>query len=61
MFDGIPDQAWNLYAWLKEVADSLLPASGQDRKPGGMSQLVSTEILPQYRDGAVAGPSDKVR
>ncbi|WP_432735201.1 hypothetical protein [Cronobacter sakazakii] len=57
-FDGIPDQAWKLYAWLKEVADSLLPASGQGRSPGGMTQLVSTEILPQYRAGTVAGPSD---
>lgn len=28
-FDGIPDQAWNLYAWLKEVADDLLATSGQ--------------------------------
>ncbi|MGM8330287.1 hypothetical protein ACS6F2_20795 [Enterobacter hormaechei subsp. xiangfangensis] len=30
-FDGIPDQAWKLYAWLKEVADDLLAASGQGR------------------------------
>ncbi|MEB8160714.1 hypothetical protein [Citrobacter braakii] len=58
-FDGIPDQAWNLYVWLKEVADSLLPASGQGRTPGCMSQPVSTEILPQYRAGTVAGASDK--
>lgn len=58
-FDGIPDQAWELYAWLKEVADSLLTASGQDRIPGSMSPLVSTEILPQYRDRTVAAPSDK--
>jgi len=29
-FDGIPDQAWKLYVWLKEVADDLLAASGQD-------------------------------
>jgi hypothetical protein len=58
-FDGIPDQAWKLYAWLKEVADSLLAASGQDSKPGGMPQLVSTEIRPQYRERTVAGPSDK--
>lgn len=28
-FDGIPDRAYNLYARLKEVADSLLPASGR--------------------------------
>ncbi|HAS1065205.1 TPA: hypothetical protein I3789_004639 [Enterobacter cloacae] len=28
-FDGIPDPAWNLYAWLKEVTDDLLAASGQ--------------------------------
>lgn len=28
-FDGIPDQAWKLYAWLKEVADDLFAASGQ--------------------------------
>lgn len=58
-FDGIPDQAWNLYAWLKEVADSLLPASGQGSAPGSMPSLVSTEILPQYRAGTVAAPSDK--
>lgn len=58
-FDGIPDQAWNLYDWLKEVADGLLAASGQERQPGSMPQLVSTEIPPQYRDRTVAGPSDK--
>ncbi len=58
-FDGIPDQAWNLYAWLKEVADDLLAASGQGRAPDSMPLLVSTEIPPQYRAGAVAGPSDK--
>ena len=57
-FDGIPDQAYNLYAWLKEVADDLLAASGQGRAPGSMPLLVSTEVLPQYRAGAVAGPSD---
>ncbi|WNI98614.1 hypothetical protein [Enterobacter ludwigii] len=57
-FDGIPDQAWNLYAWLKEVADDLLAASGQGRAPDSMPLLVSTEIQPQYRAGAVAGPSD---
>lgn len=34
-FDGIPDQAWKLYAWLKEVADDLLAASGQDRTGQG--------------------------
>lgn len=58
-FDGIPDQAWSLYDWLKQVADSLLPASGQDRAPVDMTQLVSTELLPQYRAGTVAGASDK--
>lgn len=57
-FDGIPDQARDLYAWLKEVADDLLAASGQGRAPDSMPQLVSTEVLPQYRAGAVAGPSD---
>ncbi|WP_249420889.1 hypothetical protein [Enterobacter sp. RHBSTW-01064] len=57
-FDGIPDQAWKLYAWLKEVADDLLAASGQGRAPDSMPLLVSTEIPPQYRDGAVAGASD---
>lgn len=58
-FDGIPDQAWNLYTWLKEVADDLLAASGQGRAPDSMPLLVSTEVLPQYRAGAVASPSDK--
>lgn len=57
-FDGIPDQAWKLYAWLKEVADDLLAASGQGRAPDSMPLLVSTEIPPQYRAGAVAGASD---
>ena len=57
-FDGIPDQAWKLYAWLKEVADDLLAASGQGRAPDGMPLLVSTEIPPQYRAGTVAGASD---
>lgn len=56
-FDGIPDQAWKLYAWLKEVADDLLAASGQGRAPDSMTLPISTEILPQYRAGAVAGPS----
>jgi len=58
-FDGIPDQACKLYGWLKEVADSLLAGSGHGRAPGSMPLLVSTEILPQYPTGAVAGPSDK--
>lgn len=58
-FDDIPDQAWKLYDWLKEVADDLLAASGQDREPGSMPPLVSTDILPQYRDRTVAGPSDE--
>lgn len=40
-FDGIPDDAYKLYTWLKEVADSLLAASGQGRKPGGVPLLVS--------------------
>lgn len=57
-FDGIPDQACNLYAWLKEVADELLAASGQGRAPDSMPPPVSTEVLPQYRAAAVAGPSD---
>lgn len=57
-FDGIPDQGWNLYAWLKEVADDLLAASGQGRATGCMPQQVSTEILSQYRAGAVTSPSD---
>lgn len=30
----------------------------QGRAPDSMPQLVYTEILPQYRAGAVAGPSD---
>lgn len=58
-FDGIPDQACNLYTWLKEVANSQLAASGQGRAPDSIPLLVSTEILPQYRSLAVAGPSDK--
>lgn len=58
-FDGIPAQAWKLYHWLKNTADRLLAASGQDRKPGGMPQLVSMDILPQFRNKTVAGPSDK--
>ncbi|KAA0260926.1 hypothetical protein [Hafnia alvei] len=41
-FDGIPDQAWKLYAWLKEVADDLLAASGQGRAPDSMPLPVST-------------------
>ncbi len=57
-FDGIPDQAWDLYAWLKAVADSLQPVSGQGKAPGSMPPPVSTEILPQYRPGTGAGPSD---
>lgn len=58
-FDGIPDKNRELYDWLKNTADRLLAASGLDRKPGGMPQLVSTEILPQYRDETVDSPSDK--
>ncbi|MBF4114107.1 hypothetical protein IN593_24725 [Enterobacter cloacae] len=57
-FAGIPDEAWKLYTWLKEVADDLLAASGQGRAPDSMPQLVSTEVLQQYRAGTVAGPSD---
>ncbi|HAL5940605.1 TPA: hypothetical protein H6S84_004185 [Escherichia coli] len=57
--DGIPDQAWKLYAWLKAEADGLLAASEQDRQPGSMPPPVSTDILPQYRDRTVAGASDK--
>ncbi|WP_044178787.1 hypothetical protein [Phytobacter massiliensis] len=58
-FDGISDQAWNLYAWLREVADGLLAATGQDGKPGSKPPLLSMEIQPQYRDRTVAAPSDK--
>lgn len=57
-FDGIPDQAYKLYAWLKEVADDLLAASGKGRAPDSMPLLVSTENPPQYRAGTVAGASD---
>lgn len=56
--DVIPYEGHKLYGWLKATADSLLAASGQGRAPDSMSQLVSTEILPQYRAGTVAGPSD---
>lgn len=56
--DVIPYEGHKLYGWLKATADSLLAASGQDRKIGGMPPLVSTEILPQYRAGTGAGPSD---
>ncbi|WOI84499.1 MULTISPECIES: hypothetical protein [Enterobacteriaceae] len=58
-FDGIPDQSWKLYDWLREVADDLLAASGKGRVPDSMPLLVSTEIVPQYSAGAVAGQSDK--
>lgn len=57
--DVIPYEGHKLYGWLKATADSLLAASGQDRAPDSMPLLVSTEVLPQYRTGAVAGPSDK--
>ncbi|WP_225622046.1 hypothetical protein [Citrobacter koseri] len=56
--DVIPYEGHKLYGWLKATADSLLAASGQGRAPDSMPLLVSTEILPQYRAGAVAGPSD---
>lgn len=56
--DVIPYEGHKLYGWLKATADSLLAASGQGRAPDSMPQLVSTEVLPQYRAGAVAGPSD---
>ena len=56
--DGIPDERWKLYDWLKTTADSLLPVSGLGRSPGGMSQPVSTEILEEYRDLTLNGPSD---
>lgn len=59
-FDGIPDRAYKLYAWLKEVADDLLAAAGQGRAPDSMPLLVSTEIPLQYRAGTVAVASDKV-
>ncbi|WP_233473712.1 hypothetical protein [Phytobacter diazotrophicus] len=56
--DVIPYEGHKLYGWLKATADSLLAASGQGRAPDSMPQLVSTEVLLQYRAGAVAGPSD---
>lgn len=57
--DGIPDEAWKLSDWLKEVANGLLSASGQDRTPGSMPPLVSRDILTQYRGRTIPGPSDK--
>ena len=57
--DVIPYEGHKLYGWLKATADSLLAASGQGRAPDSMPQLVSTEILPQYRDRTVAASSDK--
>jgi len=57
--DVIPGNSHELYGWLKASADSLPPASGQGRALGSMPLLVSTEILPQYRTGTVAGASDK--
>ncbi|MFO3759066.1 hypothetical protein [Klebsiella aerogenes] len=56
--DVIPYEGHKLYGWLKATADSLLAASGQGRAPYSMPQLVSTEILPQYRDRTVAASSD---
>lgn len=56
--DVIPYEGHKMYGWLKATADSLLAVSGQGRAPDSMSQLVSTEILPQYRAAAVAGASD---
>ena len=57
--DVIPYEGHKLYGWLKATADSLLTASGQGRAPDSMPLPVSTEIQPQYRAGAVTGPSDK--
>ncbi|MBV8042573.1 MAG: hypothetical protein JO226_08025 [Pluralibacter sp.] len=56
-FAGIPDQAWKLYDWLKTTADSLLPATGQPCSP---PQLVSMEILKEYRGWTLNGPSDNI-
>ncbi|HBS5970806.1 TPA: hypothetical protein RRW74_005079 [Klebsiella pneumoniae] len=56
-FDGIPDDAWKLYDWLKATADSLLPATAQ---PCSTPGLVSTEVLAEYSDRAMSSPSDNV-
>jgi hypothetical protein len=55
-FDGIPDQAWKLYDWLKATADSLLPAAGQ---PCSTPVLVSREILTEYQNLANTDPTNK--
>ncbi|EAA5259340.1 hypothetical protein DP804_23100 [Salmonella enterica subsp. enterica] len=57
--DVIPHEGHKLYGWLKATADSLLAVAGQDSSTSSMPPLVSTEILPQYRDRTVAGPSDR--
>ncbi|WCE16194.1 hypothetical protein [Enterobacter ludwigii] len=57
--DVIPHEGHKLYGWLRATADNLLAASEQKRKPSRMPQLVSMDILPQYRAGTVAGASDK--
>ncbi|RYM54947.1 hypothetical protein [Serratia proteamaculans] len=57
--DVIPGNGHQLYDWLKTTADSLLGSGGQAISSSSMPLLVSTEILPQYRDRTVASPSDK--
>ncbi|HGV9288046.1 TPA: hypothetical protein ACNOHR_005066 [Enterobacter hormaechei] len=56
--DVIPHEGHILYGWLKATADNLLAASEQDGKHSRMPQLISTDILPQYRAGAEVDSSD---
>ncbi|WP_261149746.1 MULTISPECIES: hypothetical protein [Serratia] len=57
--DVIPGNGHQLYGWLKATADSLLAAAGQEMSSSSMPLLVSTEILPEYRDRTDNDLSDK--
>jgi hypothetical protein len=56
--DVISHEGHILYGWLKATADNLLAASEQDGNTARMPQLISTDILPQYRAGAEVDSSD---
>lgn len=57
--DVISGNGHKLYGWLKATADSLLAAAEQEMSSSSMPLLVSTEILPEYRDRTENDLSDK--
>lgn len=57
--DVVPGHGHQLYDWLKNTADSLKVAESGNGMSGSLPVLVSTDILPEYRNWSPAGPSAK--